>query len=754
MGRDSMGSGAGGDQWNRGQKQAPLKNNSNNRGGGGNRNNRGYSSSGGVQYTEDGEVVQPLTHSKNRWKPQKNNDAILNLEKKIKGILNKMTKEKFDRLAQQVISINIESIQFLDTMIARVFEKAISEPTFADMYANLCYMLSQKMVSLPFLHYFESNDGKFYWSADVATNDKEVVGPLQSMKECIEVATGEEERERMPRGDMNLELVEGKIIDGIFVKIMTTQDAGKEGEYYVVYETLEREEGEEAESSQQLSEPFETLEACKKHADKKNSFKRSLLNKCQDEFLKADIYEGWKVKYKDFESRKAGMKERDAAKEHDDLQLERSQCKKQMLGNTKFIGELYKKGMLKESIMHAVIQGILKISYNKETGEVKQLNPDDPIEEEDHESLSKLLVTIGKILDGPKSKAEFTIYFKLIKKFSQDTSINSRIRFMYRDLADLRSNKWVPRRKEETAKTIAEIRKDIEKEEAQQQRQSQQNFRDNRGGSAGGGGRRDDRNRGTSGGGTFGNTSRDQDILRNRGSDGGAFGRVSSLGAGGSGSRNGATPPPGAILRPGGGGGRVGQNFMANRAAAAAEKSSTAAANANAKTTTARTPPVASLRQSSAPKKAAAVDDETIRRKVKTMTMEFCNGSITSLEELVDTYKEFNGANGKCGQLCVDVVVNRYLESAPKEDDQRVKMGEQLVCLNEKGLLTKGDFEQGLGETLEFIGSIACDAPSAYKFAGELLGQFVGKGILTKEWCAGQIPDEVDREKVMSLIAG
>ena len=193
---------------------------------------------------------------------------------------------------------------------------------------------------------------------------------------------------------------------------------------------------------------------------------------------------------------------------------------------------------------------------------------------------------------------------------------------------------------------------------------------------------------------------------------------------------------------------------MANRAAAAAEKSSTAAANANAKTTTARTPPVASLRQSSAPKKAAAVDDETIRRKVKTMTMEFCNGSITSLEELVDTYKEFNGANGKCGQLCVDVVVNRYLESAPKEDDQRVKMGEQLVCLNEKGLLTKGDFEQGLGETLEFIGSIACDAPSAYKFAGELLGQFVGKGILTKEWCAGQIPDEVDREKVMSLIAG
>jgi len=86
------GGGGGGGGWERGQKQAPPpKGNSNNRGGGGGGggNNRNYDN-----YTEDGLPVVPLTKSSNRWMPQPNEDGIMILEKKIKGILNKMTKEK------------------------------------------------------------------------------------------------------------------------------------------------------------------------------------------------------------------------------------------------------------------------------------------------------------------------------------------------------------------------------------------------------------------------------------------------------------------------------------------------------------------------------------------------------------------------------------------------------------------------------------------------------------------------------------
>ena len=90
-GNNNNGGGGGGGGWERGQKQAPPpKGNSNNRGGGGGGgNNRNYDN-----YTEDGLPVVPLTKSSNRWMPQPNEDGIMILEKKIKGILNKMTKEK------------------------------------------------------------------------------------------------------------------------------------------------------------------------------------------------------------------------------------------------------------------------------------------------------------------------------------------------------------------------------------------------------------------------------------------------------------------------------------------------------------------------------------------------------------------------------------------------------------------------------------------------------------------------------------
>ena len=48
-----------------------------------------------------------------------------------------------------------------------------------------------------------------------------------------------------------------------------------------------------------------------KDAQKKNSFKSVLINKCQDEFDKADIYEDWKVEKASYEEKKGEMSEKD-----------------------------------------------------------------------------------------------------------------------------------------------------------------------------------------------------------------------------------------------------------------------------------------------------------------------------------------------------------------------------------------------------------------------------------------------------------
>jgi len=62
-------------------------------------------------------------------------------------------------------------------------------------------------------------------------------------------------------------------------------------------------------------------------------------------------------------------------------------------------------------------------------------------------------------------------YFDRISAMSDDKQLSSRSRFMYKDLIELRQNEWVARRKVDTAKTIAEIRKDAVREKQKEDQQ-------------------------------------------------------------------------------------------------------------------------------------------------------------------------------------------------------------------------------------------------------------------------------------------
>jgi hypothetical protein len=60
-----------------------------------------------------------LEKSKNGWRPKKDSSPLAVAEKKVKSILNKMTKEKFDRLATQMLEIPILSHDVLTMMIRK-----------------------------------------------------------------------------------------------------------------------------------------------------------------------------------------------------------------------------------------------------------------------------------------------------------------------------------------------------------------------------------------------------------------------------------------------------------------------------------------------------------------------------------------------------------------------------------------------------------------------------------------------------------
>ncbi|CAM9976255.1 unnamed protein product [Laminaria digitata] len=127
----------------------------------------------------------------------------------------------------------------------------------------------------------------------------------------------------------------------------------------------------------------------------------------------------------------------------------------------RFVGELYKVELLREKHVQTAIHDMFG-------------SADDP-DEERLECMVKLLQTCGKKLDdtgSPETAKDMKRLFKRIGKLADSRQVSSRIRFMLRDLTELRLNRWIPRREEEKAKTMQELHNDIAKEEESKNRAS------------------------------------------------------------------------------------------------------------------------------------------------------------------------------------------------------------------------------------------------------------------------------------------
>lgn len=311
---------------------------------------RRQSSRGGQDDYFDDDMINftPLVRSANRWMPSKDNSAMAKIEKQIKSLLNKMTKEKFEKLSTQMCDIPILSYEMLTLVIKLVYEKAISEPSFSDMYANLCYRLSQIVKKGTFIKIIESDEDplaadaevdysegdsgsvSYRWSNDVSTSDAEIVGPYDDEQQCIDAALADVDATPVKRGEMELTLHRLLIRRGTFIKIMHSQADGK---FFTVFFPI----AQANECGQQLSPKIFTSEIeAQNHATKMNTFKRSLLNKCEDEFNKQDIYTDLKVEKKEYEKKKATFTEKERAEKEEELEFRRMKIKKQMLGNIKF----------------------------------------------------------------------------------------------------------------------------------------------------------------------------------------------------------------------------------------------------------------------------------------------------------------------------------------------------------------------------------------------------------------------------------
>lgn len=84
------------------------------------------------------DAFEQLSRSENAWKVGQTKDEADRLYKEVTFILNILTPEKYDVLKDEFLKIKVDTEEILTGIIDIIFEKAVFEPTFAGLYAQLC----------------------------------------------------------------------------------------------------------------------------------------------------------------------------------------------------------------------------------------------------------------------------------------------------------------------------------------------------------------------------------------------------------------------------------------------------------------------------------------------------------------------------------------------------------------------------------------------------------------------------------------
>lgn len=319
-------------------------------------------------------------------------------QKALKSTLNKITPQNFEKITAQIIDkINErKKAKTLSGFIDQIFDKALIETTFAELYAKLVASLN------PALPELEDDDGT----------------PVQFRRTLLNKC-----QEKFERGALAMKAVADR-------------------------------EKREHEKPVAEEEPV-------------------------DETPKEPLEEG-----EISEEQRAAEELKRQDKAAADAEVK---ARKRMLGNIIFVGQLYRFGVLTETVMHSCIQQLLEETQNPRS--------------EDIECLCKLLTTVGRPMDSSQRSMKRTdesgnatttstkdmmgAYFKRIEALvKNEEALDSRHRFMLADLIDLRRNNWVLRRATEGPKKIDDIHRDAAMERNRSQmldRQSSRGGRDQRG---------------------------------------------------------------------------------------------------------------------------------------------------------------------------------------------------------------------------------------------------------------------------------
>ena len=160
-----------------------------------------------------------------------------------------------------------------------------------------------------------------------------------------------------------------------------------------------------------------------------SGFKKTLISAAQDEFENSTL----------------ARETLGAVADRGDRDAQAKRARSKIVGVMRLVGELFKRSVVGASLVHAISSELL--------GEPRSVPCDDYIE-----ALCALMTACGGELEAsPKTnKAVMDMYFARLNVLAESMEVDTRTRFMCRDVIELRSNAWVVRANKPAAKKASE----------------------------------------------------------------------------------------------------------------------------------------------------------------------------------------------------------------------------------------------------------------------------------------------------------
>lgn len=404
----------------------------------------------------------------NAWGRKKDNSDIEKCEKQINSILNKLTKEKFEKLSNDICNYSINDINYVYKIRDLIFNKAIELPTYSDLYVQLIQKINLAWIK-KFNHniyypIYNFDNKKYYWtfhknSITDYTNSN-LYGPFftsEKIKTFILKST-EKKISTYLVTNINILLLQINLIYIYKNKIYTIYlDKSSKKFFYKIDLNLFTNNKNIYNNSNLLSK-----DEIKKYACDSINFINLINNKVNNFF-----YLTLNNNYINLD-------------EDDDELIIKKKCK--IFGNIYLIAELYKNKLITLNVIYKYICLLLNINLdnicnlsNNLSDKISKLTNYDnlPILEINIECVCKLITELGNIIDTSRQTdlnlekldeinklsyiGQFIYYLKKIIE-SDKKLVSSRIKFMIKDLIDCRNNNWIERNKKIKSSKLCKIK--------------------------------------------------------------------------------------------------------------------------------------------------------------------------------------------------------------------------------------------------------------------------------------------------------